>query len=280
MMFAIPKLGYKFAGFVSIEDELKRTGDIGSLNELPSIIRNNDIKDVVIATDEKYQELIIKTLNLCSNLDVSVKIVPEVYEIVSGMVKTEQVHGIPLVEVKTELLPFTSKLVKRIGDLFGAFLVLAVSLPFMIIYIPLYKITSGGKIFLVEEKTGRGGREFRNLKLNVPSNAFGRLLMRIWFNEIPQCINIIMNDMSFVGPEPETKINVERLIKEIPFYSRRLRVKPGITGWARVKRKLYGEDMDAKKMLQYDFYYIENMNLMLDIKIILNTFIIISSFKG
>lgn len=280
MMFAIPKLGYKFTGFISIEDEVKRKDDLGSLNELPELIRNGDIKDVVIATDEKYQELIIKTLNLCANLDVSVKIVPEVYEIVSGMVKTEQVHGIPLVEVRTELLPFTSKLVKRILDILVSIITIAAYIPFTLIYALLMKTVSRKNVFLVEDKIGRGGRVFRNIRFNTPDNAFGKLMKKFWVDDVPQAINILFNDMSLVGPEPETKENVDNLIKEFPYYNRRLRVKPGITGWARMKQKLYGEAMDTRKILQYDFYYIENMNLMLDFKIILNTIIILSSLKG
>ncbi len=280
MMFAIPKLGYKFAGFISIEDEIKTDDDLGSLNDLPALIKKGDIQDVVIATDERYQELIIKTLNLCSDLDVSVKIVPEVYEIVSGMVKTEQVHGIPLVEVRTELLPFTSKLVKRIFDILVSVFLIIVFAPFTLIYGLLFKVTSGKKLFLVAEKAGRGGKVFRNIRFNTPDNAFGRFMKKFWIDGLPQSVNILMNDMSIVGPEPETKENVENLIKEIPYYNRRLRVKPGVTGWAKIKRKLYREEMDTKKVLQYDFYYIENMNLMLDFKIILNTIIIISSLKG
>jgi len=279
MIFAIPKLGYKFSGFISIEDESKKTEDLGSLNELPDIIKNHDVKNIVIATDEKYQELIIKTLNLCSNLDVSVKIVPEVYEIVSGMVKTEQVHGIPLVEVKTELLPFTSKLMKRFIDIVISVLILIVLVPFALLYSLVMKI-SRGNVFIVEAKIGRGGKEFENFRFNIPDNAFGRLMRRLWIDELPQAVNVLFNEMSLVGPEPEIKENVNVLVKEIPYYNRRLRVKPGITGWAKIKQKIGREEMDIRKVLQYDFYYIENMNLMLDFKIILNTILIIWSFKG
>ena len=279
MIFAIPKLGYKFSGFVSIEDESKKTEDLGSLNELPDIIKNHEVKNIVIATDEKYQELIIKTLNLCSNLDVSVKIVPEVYEIVSGMVKTEQVHGIPLVEVKTELLPFTSKLLKRIIDILVSVVILIVLVPFALFYSLGMKL-SRKKVFIVEEKIGRGGKEFENFRFYTPDNAFGRFMRRLWIDELPQAVNVLFNDMSLVGPEPEIKDNVDLLVKEIPYYNRRLRVKPGITGWAKIKQKIGREEPDIRKVLQYDFYYIENMNLMLDFKIILNTLLIIWSFKG
>ena len=279
MIFAIPKLGYKFSGFISIEDESKKIEDLGSLNELPDIIKNHDVKNIVIATDEKYQELIIKTLNLCSNLDVSVKIVPEVYEIVSGMVKTEQVHGIPLVEVKTELLPFTSKLMKRIIDIVISVLILIVLVPFALLYSLVMKI-SRKNVFIVEDKIGRGGKEFENFRFNIPDNTFGRLMRRLWINELPQAVNVLFNEMSLVGPEPEIKENVNVLVKEIPYYNRRLRVKPGITGWAKIKQKIGREEPDVRKVLQYDFYYIENMNLMLDFKIILNTLLIIWSFKG
>jgi lipopolysaccharide/colanic/teichoic acid biosynthesis glycosyltransferase len=280
MIFAFPKLGYGFSGFISISDNVKMEEDLGALNDLPEIVKKNNIKDVIIASEQKYEELIITTLNLCANLDVSVKIVPEVYEIVSGMVKSEQVHGIPLVEVKTELLPFTSKLIKRLFDIAFSCSMLVLTLPLSIIFILSLKISSKGKLFLIEEKLGREGRVFRNVKFNIPDNPFGKFFRKIWFNEMPQLINVLFNDMSIVGPEPETKEIFSELVKEIPYYNRRLRVKPGITGWAKIKQKFYNEEPDMKKTLQYDFYYIENMKLMLDFKIILNTLIIILSFKG
>lgn len=108
----------------------------------------------------------------------------------------------------------------------------------------------------------------------------GRFLRKTRIDEIPQFINVIKNDMSIVGPRPEQPKIIKFLLKEIPYYNKRLNIKPGITGWAQVKHH-YDESLeDVKTKLQYEFYYIENMSLSLDFKIIINTIFVILSLKG
>jgi lipopolysaccharide/colanic/teichoic acid biosynthesis glycosyltransferase len=99
-------------------------------------------------------------------------------------------------------------------------------------------------------------------------------------DEIPQLLNVIKNDMSIVGPRPERPHFVEKLKKEIPYYYKRMTVKPGITGWAQVKHKYDASLDDVKEKLQYDFYYIENISLRMDFKIMINTILVILLMKG
>lgn len=279
MIYSYPKLGYKFVGFITVKDKTENSDEIGILSELSNIIKNRDIDEVIIASEQKYEELIIATLNICSNLNVNVKIVPNVYEIVSGMVKSEQVHGIPLVEIKTDLMPFTSTILKRLFDIIFSLFVLIVLLPLLIlvsaINLILYK-----KIFNVEEKVGKKSKIFKSIKFTVDNNGFSKFLSVLWINELPQLLNVIINNMSIVGPEPESPDIVKKLSAENPYFTRRMKVKPGITGWAQIKQKSYNTSDDYIKKLQYDFYYIENMSLLLDLKIVLNTIILIFSFKG
>lgn len=279
MIFTYPKLGYKFSGFISINDDMADEEEIGLLKNLHEIVGEHNIDEVIIASDQKYEELIISTLNVCSDLNVSVKIVPEVYEIVSGMVKSEQVHGIPLVEVKTELMPFTSAILKRILDLLLSLILLFTLLPLLFV-IALFNLIFYKRIFLFEDKVGKSSRKFRNIKFYCTDTGYSRLIKMFWLDKVPQLINVIFNDMSLVGPEPENLDVVKRLITEIPYYSRRMKVKPGITGWAQIKQRFYEKSANHTKKLQYDFYYLENMSLMLDFKIILNTIILIFSFKS
>jgi lipopolysaccharide/colanic/teichoic acid biosynthesis glycosyltransferase len=108
----------------------------------------------------------------------------------------------------------------------------------------------------------------------------GRIIRKIYIDELPQMINVLKNDMSLVGPRPERPHFVEILKKEIPYYYKRLNIKPGITGWAQIKHKYDSSLDDVKEKLQYDFYYIENMSLKLDFKIIINTILVIVFMKG
>ncbi|MCX6157535.1 MAG: sugar transferase [Ignavibacteriae bacterium] len=279
MIFAYPKLGYKFSGFISIKEDVSGEDEIGLLKDLHDIVGKHGIDEVIIASDQKYEELIISTLNVCSDLNVSVKIVPEVYEIVSGMVRSEQVHGIPLVEVKTDLMPFTSTIMKRIYDLTLSLAFLLVLSPLLLL-IALFNFMILKKVFVVEEKIGKSSKNFRSIKFYTTDSGYSKFLRMLWLDKVPQLINVFFNQMSLVGPEPEKVEVVKKLTAEIPYYSRRMKVKPGITGWAQIKQGHYEQSEYYVKKLQYDFYYLENMSLMLDFKIILNTIILIFSFKS
>ena len=278
MIFVFPKLGYKFSGFISINDDITDEDEIGLLKDLREIVGKHSIDEVIIASEQKYEELIISTLNECSDLNVSVKIVPGVYEIVSGMVKTEQVHGIPLVEVKTELMPFTSTIIKRLLDIAISLSLLIVLSPLLLL-ISLFNLLLYKKVFLVEEKLGKLSKVFRNIRFYTNESNYGIIIKKLFLDQVPQLINVFFNSMSIVGPEPECIDTVKQLTKEIPYFARRMKVKPGITGWAQIKHRYMEKTENDIKKLQYDFYYLENMSLMLDFKIILNTIILIFSFK-
>jgi lipopolysaccharide/colanic/teichoic acid biosynthesis glycosyltransferase len=108
-------------------------------------------------------------------------------------------------------------------------------------------------------------------KVDPRITAVGRVLRKLHLDEIPQVWNVLRGDMSLVGPRPERPVFVEELSREIPLYPRRLRVRPGVTGWAQVKHKYDESIEDVRKKVQYDLYYIENMSLRMDMKIIVST---------
>ncbi|MBI5401950.1 MAG: sugar transferase [Ignavibacteriae bacterium] len=299
MIKKYPKLGYKFIGFIGVDEENRNGDEIGKLNELKEIIHRDKIEVVLVASEQKTKNVLLDTINYCADENVSVKIMPELYEIISGMAKTQQIYGLPLMEVKTELMSFPAKMAKRLIDIFISLFVLVLLSPFLLITAFLIKLTSKGPVFYTQKRLGKNGKEFKVIKFRSmvqdaekksgPTwadkddprvTAIGRFMRRVRLDEVPQFLNVLKNDMSIVGPRPERPFFVEQLKKEIPYYSRRLSVKPGITGWAQVKHTYDTSIEDVKTKLQYDFYYIENMSLSLDIRIMIFTILVVFTMKG
>ncbi len=299
MINKYPKLGYKFIGFVGLHNENDIGNEICKISDLKEIIKKGKVEVVLVASEQKDKNILLDTLNYCADENVSVKIMPELYEIISGMAKTQQIYGVPLIEVKTVLLSFPSRLIKRFIDVIVSLFVLMVLSPFLLITVILIKVSSKGPIFYTQKRLGKAGKVFKVIKFrsmvhNAESEsgptwadrddprvtAIGRFMRRIRLDEVPQFINVLKNDMSIVGPRPERPFFVEQLKKEIPYYSRRLLVKPGITGWAQVKHTYDSSIEDVKTKLQYDFYYIENLSLSLDFRIMINTILVVFTMKG
>jgi lipopolysaccharide/colanic/teichoic acid biosynthesis glycosyltransferase len=132
---------------------------------------------------------------------------------------------------------------------------------------------------MVKDAEKQTGPVWSNKKDSRITNA-GKILRRFRLDELPQLINVLKGEMSIIGPRPERPFFVEQLIKEYPFYIRRSKVRPGITGWAQIKHPYDEKLEDVREKLRYDFYYIENVDIWLDIKIILATFWVMVSGKG
>jgi exopolysaccharide biosynthesis polyprenyl glycosylphosphotransferase len=293
-----PQLGYKFTGFVKLDFEELNENVIGDISEIHEIVENKSISEILVALEPQNKDILIEIINKCSDLNVHLKIMPDMYEIVSGMARTNQLYGIPLIEVMPELMPQGTRIIKRFIDIVSSFLILTVVSPLFIIISILIKVTSKGSVFYLQERVGRNGKKFKiykfrsmveNAESEVPVwagkddkrvTSIGKFLRRTRIDEIPQFINVLKNDMSIVGPRPERPYFIEKLKKEIPYYTKRLVVKPGITGWAQIKHTYDFSVDDVKTKLQYDFYYIENMSLTLDFKIMINTIFVVFSMKG
>jgi exopolysaccharide biosynthesis polyprenyl glycosylphosphotransferase len=299
MINKYPRLGYRFIGYIETEYETHTENVLGKLDDLKNIIKKEKIEVVLVASEQKVKNVLLDTLNYCTDEKVEVKIMPELYEIISGMAKTQQIYGLPLIEVKTELLSLPQKIFKRIIDIFISLFVLMIMLPVLIVTAILIKLTSRGPVFYTQERVGKDGKNFYLFKfrsmipdaeldsgpawadLNDPRvTPIGRFMRKTRLDEVPQFINVLKNNMSVVGPRPERPFFVEQLKKEIPYYAKRIRIKPGITGWAQVKHTYDSSLDDVIEKLQYDFYYIENMSLNLDFKIIVNTIIVVFTMKG
>lgn len=297
MISKYPQLGYKITGFVSL-DKNTDAKYLSSIENISDAIKQMQISEVLIALEPGEKEKLVDVIKFCTGNDVHLMIMPDMYEIVSGMARTNQIYGVPLIEVMPEIMPAGSKLFKRIFDILLSLFLLVLYSPLLIISMILIKLTSKGPVFYKQERVGRNEKtfimyKFRSMVQNAEEygpewageqdpriTKIGKILRKMYIDEIPQLVNVLKNEMSIVGPRPERPFFVNKLKNEIPYYYKRLSVKPGITGWAQIKHKYDSSLEDVKEKLQYDFYYIENMSLKLDFKIMINTTIVVLLMKG
>jgi exopolysaccharide biosynthesis polyprenyl glycosylphosphotransferase len=299
-----PALGIDIEAFIAVNDEnlereYKGVKVEGTVEQLNSVIEKYNVKEIIIALDKKDQDVIIDVISKTEGKNLSIKIVPDLYEILSGQARTSQIYGIPLIDIMPELMPEWEKKLKRIFDIIVSFLILIVSSPILILTAIAIKIDSEGPIFFKQERMGQNGKIFNILKFrsmikdaerhtgpvwsqkdDPRVTKVGKIVRKLRIDEIPQMYNVFKGQMSIVGPRPERPYFVEKLSQEIPYYKRRLKVRPGITGWAQVKHKYDESIEDVKVKLRYDLFYIENMSIRMDFKIMLRTVLVVLFGKG
>ena len=272
---------------------------LGNVNNITEIIEEYNANEIVIALEKTNHSLLLDILTKANGSSISLRIIPDMYEVISGLAKTEELYGLPLVDINTEILSVQQKFAKRIIDIIFSFIILLGFSPLWILVSLIIKIESKGPILYRQKRVGQNGRifiinKFRSMKDEAENTTgpvwaiekdpritkVGKILRKYRIDEIPQFINVLFGDMSVVGPRPERPFLVKKLIKEFPFYYRRHKIRPGITGWAQIKQSYDSSLSDVKEKLKYDFFYIENMSLSLDLQIMIRTFIVMISAKG
>ncbi len=290
-----PKLGYHVAGFIDDNSGLSGKAVLGApvlgdFTNLRETIKATGATKLFIALPQVPSKVVVDILNVCRETGCEFQIVPSLYDIVIQRVKITEVEGIPLIGLTEPKYTFKTRVAKRIFDIAASLLLIAVLSPVLLGLALFVKLSSKGPIFFVQKRVGYQGRRFRFFKFRsmytdtpvyavTPQSGndpritpIGRFLRRSSLDELPQLFNVIMGDMSLVGPRPEMPFIVDQYNE---LHKQRLNVKPGITGLWQISadRKIaIHENMD------YDMYYINNQSFLLDVVILLRT--ILSCVKG
>ena len=267
------------------------------LENLPQSISEKNIKTIVVCDYFGKNEEMSQVLFECLSCSVNFFNYPDFYELLSGKIPVEAIGPDWFLENLKEGEKNYFNFIKRFIDLVFAFIILVISLPFWPFIALIIKIGSRGPIFFRQVRLGRNEKEFKIIKFrsmkednndrsltlehDTRITSFGNFLRKTRIDEIPQVLNIIKGEMSFIGPRPERPEIIEELEKQIPYYKTRLLIKPGLTGWDQVSGEYHSPSLeDTLEKLQYDLYYLKQRSLYLDLDIALRTIATIIKRKG
>jgi len=295
--------GNKFVGFVRVKKNEKYLLEeylpfLGNSENLKTIIAEHQIEEAIIAIESSEHQSLEKIISELEGQNVLVKVIPDMYDILSGSVKMTSIFGAPLIIINREIMPPWQQTIKRLIDIFVSLFVLIVFSPLYFTIAIIVKTTSKGPAFFRQERIGLHGKPFNIIKFrsmytdaekagpalsstNDPRiTKFGIFMRKTRMDEIPQFYNVLIGDMSLVGPRPERQFFIDKIVEKATHYNHLLKVRPGITSWGQVKYG-YAENVDQMvERLKFDIIYIENMSLLVDFKILIYTVMIVLKGSG
>jgi exopolysaccharide biosynthesis polyprenyl glycosylphosphotransferase len=298
-----PQLGYKLKLIIKNHEEIDKTDFpeikiTEGIKNLKELLEQEKIAMAVVAPEIYHSPDLIQNLFECIRYKIDFINLSEFYEKVAQRIPLTAINQVWFLENISQREKAFYEIAKRIFDFFFAFLFLILSLPFWIIIALVIKFESPGPIFYKQTRVGQGGKSFRLTKFrsmiedaekdgpkmakeNDPRiTKFGRFLRKTRLDELPQFINIIKGEMSFVGPRAERPEFHNELKAKIPFYQERYLIKPGLSGWAQIKKDYYSSIEENFEKVQYDLFYVKNRSFVLDLSIILKTINIILKGGG
>ncbi len=271
---------------------------IGDYSQIIQICQNRNVDRIIVALDERRGKFPLEQLLYCRLKGIQVDDWVAFTEQLAGKLSVENVHPSFLIFSDGFNRSDIFKKLKRGVDIVGSLLGLALLAPVILIISIVIKLDSTGPILYAQERVGEDGKifnllKFRSMRTDAEENGpvwakvddkrvtrIGYVIRKLRLDEIPQMVNVLKGDMSFIGPRPERPFFVDVLRKEIPFYIERHVVKPGITGWAQICYRYGASKEDALEKLKYDLYYIKHMSLFFDLLIIFETVKIVLLGKG
>lgn len=290
---------YKAVGFVPIGSETKHptlnksrvipASVLVSVGGLAALAAEQNIDEIVVASREQ-RGLDLDALLACKLAGLTVTDFPSFWERQTGQIDLYEVAPSWLIFSSGFRITWQREFAKRCFDVVVSMILLVVTLPITLVTAIAIKLDSPGPVFYRQERVGLNGAtywilKFRSMRADAEGDGvarwaqandsrvtrIGAFIRKTRIDEIPQALNVLRGDMSFVGPRPERPAFVEELKRKIPYYDVRHRVKPGLTGWAQINYPYGASDEDAKAKLAYDLYYVKNWNLFLDAVILFQT---------
>ena len=289
-----PEWGYYIHGIL---DDNKKPGTsykhvnvIGSMNKLSELLATNQYDEIAITLSINEYNKLENIVSICEKSGVHTKFLPDYNNVIPTKPYTEDLDGIPVIHVRhVPLSSSFNQVLKRIVDIFGSLVAIILFAIPMLISAIIIKITSPGPLIFKQTRIGLHNQEFsiykfRSMKVqdeakekkawttaNDPRvTRFGKFMRKTNIDELPQLFNVLLGDMSLVGPRPERPFFVDKFKEEIPRYMIKHQVRPGMTGWAQVNG--YRGDTSITKRIECDLYYVENWSIFLDFKILFLTF--------
>lgn len=271
---------------------------LGHVTNLEDILEKNHVDEVIVAIESSDHDRLHKILAKINDLRIIVKVLPDMYELLSGSLKMTNIYGALFVELNRDVMPLWQQAIKRFMDISLSIIAIVLLLPIYLIAAVLVKFSSPGPIFFLQERIGLNNKpfqiiKFRTMYVNSEANGpqlsssndaritpIGRFMRKTRLDEFPQFINVILGHMSLVGPRPERQFYIDQIVQHEPQYVLLNRVRPGITSWGQVK---YGYAENVEQMLdrmKYDLLYINNRSIALDLKILFYTVAIVIKAKG
>ncbi|MCL2434613.1 MAG: sugar transferase [Lentimicrobiaceae bacterium] len=291
-------------GYVRVPDEqdesiASKLPCLGTLSDLPAIVKEHQINELIVAIQNGKRKLIETIItSIGDNRDLMLKIIPQSQDYLMGSVKISAILQEPLISVPTKDFPVWQHFIKRFLDITVSALAIIVLLPLYIFCAIGVKLSSKGTIFYLQERIGLNGKPFQIIKFrSMVADAetgtpllsskddpritkFGHFMRKTRLDETPQFLNVLLGNMSLVGPRPERQFYIDQIVKVAPHYKLLLTVKPGMTSWGQVKFG-YAENIDEMvERLKWDILYLDNMSLQTDIKILIYTALIVIKGTG
>lgn len=296
--------GNRFVGYVEAsadEEDImnKHLPNLGKFDDLKEVIQRHGVEEMIVATNLDDKTKLGAALAVVEGSNVVVKVKPDIKDIILGSVKTASVFDTPLITISVDLMPPWQQSLKRLMDIVFSIIAMVLLIPVYVFTAIGVKMSSKGPIFYSQERVGLNGvhfkmHKFRSMYTDAEKDGkprlssdhdpritpFGRFMRKVRLDEIPQFYSVLIGDMALVGPRPERQYFVDKISEHAPHYRLLSKIKPGITSWGQVK---YGYASSVEEMIErmkFDLLYIENMSLLMDIKILIYTVMIVLQGRG